>query len=82
MKFLLLVHPLLPIILNPSDHLKQIVFHSMCLFDVQPRGVDVAMKTQVVSDQARMTAFLQEVSEPAENSTLSFCISLLAVCSN
>ena len=54
----------------------------MCLFDVQPRGVDVAMKTQVVSDQARMTAFLQEVSEPAKNSTISFCISLFAVCSN
>ena len=54
----------------------------MCLFDVQPRGVDVAMKTQVVSDQARMTAFLQEVSEPAKKSTISFCISLFAVCSN
>ena len=46
----------------------------MCLFDVQPRGVDVAMKTQVVSDQARMTAFLQEVSEPAENSTISYFV--------
>ena len=46
----------------------------MCLFDVQPRGVDVAMKTQVVSDQARMTAFLQEVSEPAKNSTISIIL--------